>query len=676
MDPKHAAGRFRTVSPLLVALAALAVFAMTLQRTLPAGDSGELIAVAWNGGVAHPPGYPLYTLLAGAWARVFAFGEPALRLAVFSAVCMAAAAGLLAAALRKLGASAWAAGAAALAWAFCAPAWKMALVAEVFALHSLLAAGLWFALAALLAARTAGEHRRALAALAGLTVLGLSHHHTLFILSLPVDAVALVVWWRRGRPGAGSRLVLAVAATAIACLLPLLLLMIPRHGALPVWGETGTWSGLWHHLLRRDYGTFSLEPAGSGAVVPPDHVLLWLSAMPRASGYVGAVAAVAGLAVLARRRAQWPLLAVVVGALGLQALFFTRVGFALEPAHLRGVVERFQILPAMVVAVATAFAIGSVGAPRANRRGLSRVMSPVLAALVVAAPLLLHWRAVDQHANTFHADFVHNLLAGAPDGAALFVRGDLEHNGLAYATGVRGRRPDLAWADQELLTYPWYVRRLRAREPGLLPPLATGGEGDRYSGLPASQNIHWLGHLAGVRPVAFTEFKEDSYARVYTPVPRGLVLVMHPRGAVPPLVAQARDAAELLATMRLDSWFQPQDPWSFEVAGRQRIVDCLVTTATLFQQPEAAAVRAAEHPGLGVLRGWLARYRAEAAPGDPRLHYASGYLHLIHPDFRDLEAAAADLARLQEHAAGDAAAARAAELLAAGLAQARDSGGN
>ena len=70
------------------------------------------------------------------------------------------------------------------------------------------------------------------------------------------------------------------------------------------------------------------------------------------------------------------------------------------------------------------------------------------------------------------------------------------------------------------------------------------------------------------------------------------------------------------------------------------------------------------------------RYRAEAAPGDPRLHYASGFLHLIHPDFRDLEAAAADLARLQEHAAGDASAARAAELLAAGLAQARDSGGN
>lgn len=676
MDPKPGSSLARTAPAFLVTLAALAVYAATLQHTLPAGDSGELIAVAWNGGVAHPPGYPLYTLLAGAWARVFAFGEPALRLAVFSAACMAAAAGLLAAALRKLGASAWAAGGAALAWAFCAPAWKMALVAEVFALNSLLAAGLWFALAALLAARTAGEHHRALLALAALSVLGLSHHHTLFILAVPVAAVALAVWWRRGRPGAGPRFALAMMATAIACLLPLLLLLIPRHGALPVWGETGTWSGLWHHLLRRDYGTFSLEPAGSGAAVPPDHVLLWLSAMPRASGYVGAVVAAAGLAVLARRRSGWPLLAVVLGALGLQALFFTRVGFALEPAHLRGVVERFRILPAMVVAVAMAFAIGTVGAPRASRRGLSRVMPPVLAALVVAAPLLLHWRAVDQHDNTFHADFVHNLLAGAPDGAALFVRGDLEHNGLAYATGVRGLRPDLAWADQELLTYPWYVRRLRAREPGLLPSLVADGEGDRYSGLPASQNIHWLEHLAGARPVAFTEFKDDSYAGSYTPVPRGLVLVMVPQGAAPPLVAQARDAAELLATMRLDSWFQPQDPWSFEVAGRQRLVDYVVTTATLFQQPEAAAVRAVDHPGLDVLRRWLARYRAEAAPGDPRLHYASGFLHLIHPDFRDLEAAAADLARLRGHAAGDAAAARAAELLAAGLDRSRDSGGN
>ena len=42
---------------------AFALFAATAARTVPLGDSGELIAAAAALGVAHPPGYPLYVLL-------------------------------------------------------------------------------------------------------------------------------------------------------------------------------------------------------------------------------------------------------------------------------------------------------------------------------------------------------------------------------------------------------------------------------------------------------------------------------------------------------------------------------------------------------------------------------------------------------------------------------------
>ena len=44
----------------------LLVFLLYLATTCPTvyfGDSGELIAAADSLGVAHPPGYPLYTLL-------------------------------------------------------------------------------------------------------------------------------------------------------------------------------------------------------------------------------------------------------------------------------------------------------------------------------------------------------------------------------------------------------------------------------------------------------------------------------------------------------------------------------------------------------------------------------------------------------------------------------------
>ena len=739
LRPTASTARSTRLLPLAVAAAALAVYAATLQRTLPAGDSGELIAVAWGHGVAHPPGYPLYTLIAGAWVRLCPWGEPALRLALLSALCQAAAAGLLAAALRRLGAGLVAAAGAAVLWAFCAPAWKTALVAEVFALNSLLAAALWLSFATLLAAGDPRGHRRALAALLALTVLGLSHHHTLFILALPLDVTALIVWLRRGRPGCDGKFMAMSAAVALACLTPLLTLMLPPGLAAPVWGRTSTWAGLWHHLLRRDYGTFSLDPAGAGYAGGVDHVRQWLASAPHAIGYPGLLLVVAGLVVLMSRAVRGsagarPVLAAAVGMLVLQGLFFTRVGYPLEPAHLRGVVERFQALPAMTLAVLAGLALA---APVGRWRSAA-----VLPAIVAAAwPLGLHWRTVDQHDNTFHADTVHNVLVSVPLGAALFVQGDLLHNGLAYAVGVQGQRPDLAWADQELMTYAWYVKRLRAREPELLPPLdradrvqladgrtlagrlregpadslplltlagwrvldaaqavqverdlapdifamelaAEGhaslltGDDDRYSGLPGSQNVFWLDRLTPRRVVAMSDFKDESFRRYYTAVPRGLVQVMAPIGSEPSLAQQARDAADLLAQMRLDSWFRPQDPWSFEATSREQVVAFITATATLMARPEAASIRRADHPGLDVLANWLARYRREVVPGDPRLDYASGFLHLLHPDFSDLEVAAADLARLRETARTDPAAAQAADALAAALRRAHEFGGN
>ncbi|MEA3409505.1 MAG: DUF2723 domain-containing protein, partial [Candidatus Eisenbacteria bacterium] len=52
-----------------------ATFAATAARSLCWGDSAEFVAVAATLGIAHPPGYPLYTLL-GALAVRLPFGTP------------------------------------------------------------------------------------------------------------------------------------------------------------------------------------------------------------------------------------------------------------------------------------------------------------------------------------------------------------------------------------------------------------------------------------------------------------------------------------------------------------------------------------------------------------------------------------------------------------------------
>ena len=48
-------------------------------------DSGELVTGAFNFGVPHPPGYPLWALLGFIWSHVFVpFGNPAWRIGTMS----------------------------------------------------------------------------------------------------------------------------------------------------------------------------------------------------------------------------------------------------------------------------------------------------------------------------------------------------------------------------------------------------------------------------------------------------------------------------------------------------------------------------------------------------------------------------------------------------------------
>ena len=56
-------GRIDYLGGLLVLFISFGVYLHTLTPTVGFHDSGELITVAYTLGIAHPPGYSLYTLL-------------------------------------------------------------------------------------------------------------------------------------------------------------------------------------------------------------------------------------------------------------------------------------------------------------------------------------------------------------------------------------------------------------------------------------------------------------------------------------------------------------------------------------------------------------------------------------------------------------------------------------
>ena len=51
----------------IVFATSLLVYASSCYRTIPGGDSSELITSAFELGVPHPPGYPLVTILLSLW---------------------------------------------------------------------------------------------------------------------------------------------------------------------------------------------------------------------------------------------------------------------------------------------------------------------------------------------------------------------------------------------------------------------------------------------------------------------------------------------------------------------------------------------------------------------------------------------------------------------------------
>lgn len=69
-----------------VFLISLGVYCFTLAPTIVPGDNPEIITAAYNLGTAHPPGYPLFTLILKIFIVIFPFGKIAWRANLFNAI--------------------------------------------------------------------------------------------------------------------------------------------------------------------------------------------------------------------------------------------------------------------------------------------------------------------------------------------------------------------------------------------------------------------------------------------------------------------------------------------------------------------------------------------------------------------------------------------------------------
>jgi hypothetical protein len=226
-------GLLDTLITALLGSAAFALYVLTLAPTVLAGDGGEFQFVPYLLGVAHPTGYPLYTLLGWAWSHLVPVADVAYRLNLFSAFWVALAVGLVYPTARSLlrqvipaleaVPQCLIAALASATLAVTPTLWSQAVIAEVYGLH------IFFVVALLFLLLTWGERRTPRLLLAASFAFGLSlaHHRTTVLL---VPAILVYLWLVDQRVFRDWRLILRALALLV---LPLALyLLIPLRAPI------------------------------------------------------------------------------------------------------------------------------------------------------------------------------------------------------------------------------------------------------------------------------------------------------------------------------------------------------------------------------------------------------------------------------------------------------------
>jgi hypothetical protein len=279
---------------------ALAVYVRTLYPGLNGiGDTPKFQFLGKILGTPHPPGYPVYLLLAWLFSKL-PLGNLAWRINLLSAVSAAFAAALLFLLLRRLECRPLVAAAVALAFGFGRVAWSQATLAEVYALAAALLAGI------LLAVTTwgAGRSPRALDAAVLLAALGLAHHTTVAMLA---PALVVYVLATDARLGRSPRFLLR-AGTLVAVGLSPYLLILARNlaGAKYLGARARNLAELWAVMRGSSFEDrlFPFDAASVLAVRIPLVARIVAAEMTR----LGALLVVVGLVMLARRKPREALL--------------------------------------------------------------------------------------------------------------------------------------------------------------------------------------------------------------------------------------------------------------------------------------------------------------------------------------------------------------------------------
>jgi len=459
---ERAGSKAGTLAVLTVFIGSLALDWRTLLPDVAFWDTGEFQTVGPVLGIAHPTGYPAYTLVSWLASIVFTpFGNPAYRVDLLSAFLGAGAAALVAVAVILLTRRPILGLAAGLALAVSPLGWDIGLAADPHALHLFLATLLLVLLISWQQRWRAGQPRSGRWLIAASIVFGvaLGNHALTLLLAPGIGVFVLVVdpriLIRRWRLALGCMAAIVGTTVLIYLYIPLRASMNPPLN----YADPVTWDRFKYLVLGEQFqGTFHKLPSFQGGLT-----IVWN--VVHANLGLGAFLAVAGAVLGAFRN---PAFAVLSG------LWFL-LTFVFALGYENAAIDRYYLVPLMITTIWAALAVDAVWravakalsgepGPSADQAGTERrsgalqgaspavvsgVVGVVLVALVLA-PVPGRFATIDRSQDSGARAWLDATLhAVQPD--AVIVSWWNYSTPLWYGRWVEGTRPDITIIDDRTI---------------------------------------------------------------------------------------------------------------------------------------------------------------------------------------------------------------------------------
>ena len=531
--------RNRYIPPAIVALLIVA-YSWTMNPTVSFIDSGELAAVASVLGIAHPTGYPLFTILGRLVVAALPL-EQILSLNLFAAALVACAMGvfyLLAMEIldtldkkQTMGSSALAAAGGSLVLAFSTTVWAQSVSVEVYSLH--LFVTLLFLLMFLKGLRFAPSKSgisRFLVLSAFMLGLGFANHMT----TLLVIPASLYLYGTKFGIHRGS-------LSRLIRLLPFFVLGLSLYAYLPLrsaqqppldWGHPVEPERFYWHVSGKQYRSWIF----SGFETAERQFGYFVDNFSSVFSWVAIGLMVIGLwGLLARSRPMfWFVVLLITGCIGYS------INYDIHD------IDSYFLLAYVGAGLLVVFGMHTL---LARTRGMARQAVIIMIVGLPILELVTHRRTVDESENYLVHDYTVNTLAALDSNAVVFTyQWDYLVSSSYYFQLVKKVRPDVVIIDKELLRRSWYFIQLKKTAPWLIEKaqstidsflleLSRFEHDQLYNGALIEARFNAMVNalidsalMAG--PVYVGAEIEPQFAGAYDRVPEGLLLRLQPPGTV------------------------------------------------------------------------------------------------------------------------------------------------